>query len=79
MAKQYKDYNRSLVESSKWTELVDSLEIGIYEISLPNYSALRSLQVVVSRFNANPNHKFKFATSTKYEPLTLRIEVDKRK
>lgn len=79
MAKQYKDYNRSLVKNGKWTELVDSLEIGIYEIALPNYSALRSLQVIVSRFNANTEHKCKFSTSTKYEPLTLRIEVDKRK
>ena len=81
MAKQYKEYDRSLVESGKWTDLVESFKVGIYEIVMPNYSALRSLQVIVSRFNANMDYEFKFTTSVNYRnnPLVLRIEVDKRK
>ena len=80
MAKQYKDYDRSLVDAGKWTELVGSLALGIYNISLPNYSALRSLQVIVSRFNANTEYKFKFKTEVNYKdnPLNLRIETFKR-
>lgn len=79
MAKHYKEYNRSLVDGGNWTDLVDSLKTGIYEVELPNYSALRSLQVIVSRFNANEKGKFKYKTSAKYEPtIILRIEVDKR-
>jgi len=78
MAKQYKEYDRDLVLDRKWTELLDSLTVGIYEIELPSYSALRSLQVVVSRFNSNAGCKFKFSTSAKYKNLMLRIEVDKR-
>lgn len=80
MAKQYKDYDEALVNGGKWTELVDSLEVGIYEIALPNYSALRSLQVIISRFNTKTEHKYKFTTSVDYKksPLMLRIEVDRK-
>lgn len=79
MAKQYKEYDRSLVERCKWTELVDSMKVGIYEVELPNYSAMRSLQVIVSRFNAKPDCKFVFSITTKFEKMTLHIEVNKRK
>lgn len=79
MAKQFKTYRTELVEEGKWAELVKSLEYGIYEIALPNYSALRALLVTISRVNKNPDCKCKFSTSTKYEPLTLRIEADLKK
>ena len=79
MAKQFKTYKEELVNEGRWAELVKSLEYGIYEIALPNYSALRAMLVTISRANKNPDCKYKFSTSTKYEPLILRVEADLKK
>ncbi len=79
MAKQYKECNRELVDGGKWTELVKSLECGIYDIELPSYKALRSLQVIMTRFNTDSDYPLRFSVRTKYEPITLHVEVDKRK
>ncbi len=79
MAKQHKDYDRSLVESGEWLKLVRSLKSGLYEIAVPNYSALRSLQVTVSKVNSDPECKYVFSTSCNYDKLEVRIEVDLKK
>ena len=83
MAKHYKEVNRSLqdlVDGGKWTEFVKALKTGIYEVNLKDYSCLRSLQVIISRFNADMDYKYKFTTSVNYKntPIRIRIEVDKR-
>ncbi len=79
MAKQYKDYDRSLVESGEWLKLVRSFKSGVYEVAVPNYSALRSLQVTISKVNSDPECKYIFSTSSNYNRLEVRIEVDLKK
>ncbi len=79
MAKQIKEYDRSLVERREWTDLVKSMKVGIYEVELPDFSAMRSLQVIISRFNAKPAYKFVFSIITKFDDMILEIKVNKRK
>ncbi len=79
MAKQHKDYDRSLVESGEWLKLVRSFKSGVYEVAVPNYSALRSLQVTISKVNSDPEYKYIFSTSSNYNRLEVRIEVDLKK
>lgn len=78
MAKQYKEYNRSFVENGQWTELARSLQCGIYDIQMPDYRKLRSLQVILSRFNRDPQYPLRFTITVNYERINLHIDVDKK-
>ena len=78
MAKQYKEYDRSFVANGQWTELVRSLQCGIYDIQMPDYRKLRSLQVILSRFNRDPQYPLRFTITVNYERINLHIDVDKK-
>lgn len=69
---------RSLVESGQWLQLLKSLKTGIFEIKVPDYSALRSLQVTASKVNVMADHPYKITTKAKYQELILQVEVDKK-
>lgn len=68
-----------MVEGGQWTELVKSLECGIYDIPMPDYRKLRSVKVILSRFNKNPQYPLRFTITVNYDKINLHIEVDKRR
>ena len=84
MAKQHKVIDGALLElfkEGKWTEFIKSLRYGIYDLEMPDYSTLRSLQVIISRVNMDDEHPYKFSVSVNYKnlPILVRLTVDKRK
>lgn len=69
---------RDLLSSGQWLRLLKMLKVGIYEIKVPDYSALRSLQVTASKVNKDASHPYKVTTKVNYVKLFLQAEIDKK-
>ena len=71
---------QELLNEGKWTEFVKTIRFGIYSVVMPDYSSLRSFQVVVSRMNNDDKHPYRLSMSVNYEqPITVRLTVLKKR